>query len=334
MIWMSEYELLTTDYEAHDAVRNIMSRPTSSAPSQSTGFDRPQTLLLLLFGTMAVLAGGLFLSQGEAHIWWQVVTLGVIEGITEFLPISSTAHLLIAADLLGFQQSMGGTFEIFIQLGAIIAVVLYYARDLLGQAQQFPKSKTVQHFWLAILVAFFPAAALGLLFRGFIKQVLFDSPGLIAATLILGGLALIVIERFWKRPARTHDVEKTTSLQALGIGIAQILALVPGVSRSASSIMGGLFMGLDRKAATAFSFYLSIPTLGAATIVDLLGGLSERTASDFGYLLVGTVVSFVVAWFSIGWLLRYVSRHSFVGFGVYRIIAGLAMIVFIAVGWL
>ena len=266
--------------------------------------------------------------------WAKVVILGIVEGLTEFLPISSTGHLLLVARLLNFQGSIGGTFEIFIQLGAILAVVAYYANDLRAQALSVATSAPTRRFWIAIIIAFLPAAIVGLALRSWIKQVLFDSPSVIAWALILGGVALIMIERLPKRAATAQDVEQVSFGQALGIGVAQALALIPGVSRSGASMVGGILGGLDRRTATAFSFYLAIPTLGAATLVDLLGSLSLISATDVGRLLLGAAISGVVAWISIGWLLRYVAGHSFVAFGIYRIGIGALILVLVALGWL
>jgi undecaprenyl-diphosphatase len=266
----------------------------------------------------------------------QVVILGIVEGLTEFLPISSTGHLLIVADLLRFEQNadMGGTFEIVIQLGAVLAVVGYYARALLEQARAIPTSAQTRRFWLNILLAFLPAVVVGLLLRDWIKAVLFDSPPVIAASLIIGGIVFIVVERLPQRPATTHDETRLSWRQALGTGLAQLTAFVPGVSRSGASIVGGMLAGMDRKAATAFSFYLAIPTLGGATVVDLLTNLDQLSSDDLGLLLVGTVVSGVVAWLSIGWLLRYVATNSFVPFGIYRIVVGCLILLLVAAGWL
>lgn len=263
---------------------------------------------------------------------WQAAVLGVVEGLTEFLPISSTGHLLIASRLLGFENSIGGTFEIFIQLGAVLAVVGYFARDLLAQARAVTSDANTRRFWIGIVVAFLPAAIIGLLLRDWIKQVLFESPTVIAGSLIIGGIVFLVIERLPARQVSVRDVQQISPGQALGIGLAQVLALVPGVSRSGASIVGGMFAGLDRRTATAFSFYLAIPTLGGATVVDLLGSLGELGPGDVGRLLVGTVVAMIVAWFSIGWLLRYVANHSFVAFGIYRILAGALILVLVAMG--
>ena len=290
--------------------------------------SRSRYMIPFLIGCAVVL----ILMLALAPSWGIVVILGIVEGLTEFLPISSTAHLLIVADLLGFQGNIGGTFEIFIQIGAILAVVAYYASDLLAQARSLSTSATTRRFWFAIVIAFLPAAVVGLALRSWIKQVLFASPSVIAWALILGGIALIVIERLPKRPTTAHDVEHVSFGQALSIGVAQMLALVPGVSRSGASMIGGMLGGLDRRTATAFSFYLAIPTLGAATLVDLLGSLGQISASDVGRLLLGAAVAGVVAWISIGWLLRYVAGHSFVAFGIYRIVVGALVLALVASG--
>ena len=304
-----------------------MSSSSSAVPASRLSRSAP---LLLGFVVVILLLGNVLI-QGTAKTWWSVVTLGVVEGVTEFLPISSTAHLLLISKLLNFQDNIGGTFEIFIQLGAILAVVVYYTRDLLAQAQAFPHSAPTRRFWFAILLAFLPAAIVGLLLRDWIKTVLFASPTVIAWALIIGGVVLVGIERMALRVTTTR-VEQTSFRQALGIGFAQVLSLIPGTSRSATSIIGGMLGGLDRAAATRFSFYLSIPTLGAATVVDLLGSLDQLTAGDLPRLAVGTVVAFVTALLSIGWLLRYIARHTWTAFGVYRIVVGAAVLVLVAMG--
>jgi undecaprenyl-diphosphatase len=307
-----------------DRMDNVTPTPVASL----VGRSRYTTPLLI------ACAVGLIAMLALAPAWGIVVILGIVEGLTEFLPISSTAHLLIVADLLGFQGSIGGTFEIFIQLGAILAVAAYYAKDLQAQARSLATSAPTRRFWLAIVLAFLPAAVVGLALRDWIKQVLFASPSVIAWALILGGVALIVIERLPKRSITAQDVEQISFGQALGIGVAQVLALVPGVSRSGASMIGGILGGLDRRTATAFSFYLAIPTLGAATLVDLLGSLNQISGSDVARLLLGAAVAGVVAWISIGWLLRYVAGHSFVAFGIYRIVVGVLLLGLVAGGWL
>lgn len=256
----------------------------------------------------------------------KVIILGVVEGVTEFLPVSSTGHLIVVADLLDFQGSLGGTFEIFIQLGAILAVIWYYRRDLLEQARAFARDRGVQRFWLAIAIAFLPAAVLGFFLHDWIKEVLF-SPWAVAVMLIVGGVVLILVERK-DHGVGTSELYEVDPRQALGIGLAQTVALIPGTSRSGASIVGGLLSGLDRRTATAFSFYLAIPTLGGATVFDLITNLDKVSAQDALNLAVGMAVSFVVALFAIGWLLRYVSSHDFRAFGVYRIVAGIVVL-----GW-
>jgi undecaprenyl-diphosphatase len=290
------------------------------------------TRIFLWSEAAVLLTMGLLLTIPIDPEWWKVVVLGVVEGVTEFLPISSTGHLLVAAQALQFKHNVGGTFEIFIQLGAVIAVVGYYFRDLLTQVRDFPRSRTTQRFWFAILVAFMPAAVIGLALHKVIKEYLFR-PDVIAATLIIGGVIFIVAELLPRRE-KTRQMERTSWLQALGIGLAQTLALVPGVSRSGAAILGGMFGGLDRRTATAFSFYLAIPTLGAATIADLVSSLGDISSGDLGRLFLGAVVSMIVAWLSIDWLLRYVAHHSFIAFGVYRILAGLAIIGLLAMHFL
>lgn len=259
----------------------------------------------------------------------KVIILGIIEGVTEFLPISSTGHLIVAAAILDFQGSINGTFEIFIQLGAVFAVIGYYWADLWKQVRTVPHDRQVQHFWLAIIVASIPAAIFGFLLRDWITEVLF-SPVVVAISLIVGGIVFLIVER---RPQadspETTDLMNITFRQALLVGIMQTLALIPGVSRSGASIIGGLFAGMDRKVATNFSFYLSIPVLGGATILSLILSLDEISSGDLLNLVVGAVVSGVVAWFAIAWLLRYISRNNFVIFGYYRIIAGIIILLFV-----
>jgi len=263
----------------------------------------------------------------------KAIIMGIVEGLTEFLPISSTGHLILAGSLLNFTGEKMKVFEIVIQAGAIIAVCWEYrARIAIVLAGMFSDAKA-QKLILNLFVAFLPAAVVGLLLRQWIKSVLFASPAIIAASFIIGGLILILIEY---RPPRvtTHEAKESSLKQALIIGIAQVVALVPGASRSGASIVGGMLAGLDRRAATTFSFYLAIPTLGAATIVDLLGSLDTIAPHDGVYLLLGTLVSLVVAWLSIDWLLRFVAHHTFVGFGIYRIVVGLLILALISTGWL
>ncbi len=286
---------------------------------------------------MALLVFSLGITVPFDSSWWQVVVLGIVQGLTEFLPISSTAHLLIVADLIGFQNNIGGTFEIAIQFGTVLAVIAFYAQDLFGQARALfdnQRAAASRRLWLAVLIAFVPAAAIGIVFRTLIKTYLFDSPSVIAGSLIIGGIIFVAIELLPQRPSRTAELSEISRRQALGVGVAQVFALIPGTSRSGASIVGGLLSGLDRRTATAFSFYLSIPTLGAATVVDLLGSLDKIHADDWSRLLLGGVVAMIVGWLSIGWLLRYVSRHRFIPFGIYRIIIGGVVLALVLAGHL
>ncbi len=261
------------------------------------------------------------------------VLLGIVEGITEFLPISSTGHLIAFVAIFDFQQDAGGTFEIFIQLGAVLAVAFFYRARILDQVRRVPTDRGVQHFWAAIVLASIPAAVIGFLVRETVKEVLFN-PTVVAISLIVGGIVLIVVEqrRVPGADAAATTLEGVTFGQALLIGVAQVIALIPGVSRSAASIVGGMFGGLSRQTATEFSFFLAIPVLGGATIADLLLSLDEIRSDEIVYLIVGLIVSAVVAWVAIGWLLRYLQQHDFRAFGVYRVIAGVTLLLLAAAG--
>lgn len=292
---------------------------------------------LIAFAAVALLASLLIAVPGDPE-WWKVIILGVVQGVTEWLPISSTGHLLIVSDLLRYTGSIGGTFEIFIQLGTVFSVIAFYFRDLLAQARALlgrgdrEQVASARRLWLAVLIGALPAGLIALVFRDFIKQVLYDTPAVIAGALIVGGIVFLAIERLPRRPRPTAELGRITPLQALAVGVAQIFALIPGVSRSGSSIVGGLLAGLDRPTATAFSFYLSIPLLGAATVVDLLGSLDQIQPADWGRLLLGAVVAMIVGYLTIGWLLRYIATNSFVPFGLYRIAAGLLILALAAMG--
>jgi len=265
--------------------------------------------------------------------WIKVILLGILEGITEFLPISSTGHLIVAAEFMQLRESLQGTFEIFIQIGAVVAVIVFYWRDLWQQLQNVtrPKGENTRQLWIGVAVAFVPAAVIGLLAGDFLEEALFN-PTVVAVALIVGGVMFLVIERFFtgkqENPVDSEiSTEPLTIRQALIVGLWQVLALVPGMSRSGMSIIGGMLAGLDRRRATQFSFYLAIPTLGAATVYSLLRDLDQLNAGDLQFLFVGAVISGIVAWISIGWLLRYVSKNSFIPFGYYRIALGIVILV-------
>ncbi|WP_238613552.1 undecaprenyl-diphosphate phosphatase [Candidatus Oscillochloris fontis] len=309
-----------------------------SSSAESTPTPRLPIPIAIIVGLLLLISLGITIPFDPT--WWQVCILGIVQGLTEFLPISSTAHLLLVGDLIGFEGNIGGTFEIAIQLGTVIAVVTFYIQDLLSQLQALLGAKSAearvaaQRLWIAVVIAFIPVATVGLIFRKPIKQYIFDSPPTIATTLIVGGIIFLLIELLPHRPARTNELGAISWRQALGVGVAQIFALVPGTSRSGASIVGGLLAGLDRRTATTFAFYLSIPTLGAATIFDLIGSLDQIQPDDWGRLLLGSVVAMIVGWLSIGWLLRYVARNNFVAFGIYRIIAGLIILALVMIGYL
>jgi undecaprenyl-diphosphatase len=255
--------------------------------------------------------------------------MGVVEGITEFLPVSSTGHLIVTKELLNFQGS--DSFEIVIQLGGVLAVMWFYFSTIMKQVRSVTTDAAVQRFWLAVIVAFIPAACIGLAFHHYITEYLFNSIT-VACSLIVGGIVMWWIEGASFKP-RTLALEQITLKQAFTIGCAQLCSLIPGVSRSASTIMGGMLTGLDRSTATGFSFFLSIPTLGAASIYSLLKDLDGVGSHGIVNISVGLITSFIVSLMSIGWLLRYISKHSFRGFAVYRIIAGIAILVLSYLGF-
>ncbi len=259
-----------------------------------------------------------------------VIILGIIEGITEFLPVSSTGHLIVATAILNpsFNEVTRASLEIFIQFGAILAVVVFYRAELATQVRTITHDRGVQRLWLAIAIAFIPAAVIGVLARSFIKESLFN-PTFVALMLFVGGVLLIVVERVpaLRRRERTNSIESISPSQALAIGAAQAFALLPGMSRSAMSIVGGMMAGLDRQTATKFSFYLAIPTLGLATLADFALSLGDISPGDLPYFLIGAVVAFFAALLSIRWLLRYVAGHTYVPFGIYRIAVGILVLV-------
>jgi len=257
----------------------------------------------------------------------KIIILGIIEGITEFLPISSTGHLIVFSQLLNSEMGrLGGTFEIFIQLGAVVAVFVYYFSDIRKQVLTVHKDPSVRRLWINIIIAAIPAAIVGFLLRDFIKETFFN-PLTIAITLIIGGVLFILIERTPRPLPTDQTLASITPKQAGIIGVFQALAFIPGVSRSGATIIGGLLNGINRSVITQFSFYLAIPILGGATILDLLFSLDELQSGDMLYLLIGAFVSGVVAWVSIRWLLAYISKNSFMVFGYYRILAGFVILI-------
>lgn len=249
----------------------------------------------------------------------KAVILGIIEGATEFIPVSSTGHLILAGDILGFTGETAKTFEIFIQLGAILAVVWMYREKILSYLKGIG-TKRADHFLLSILVAFLPAFFAGFLMHSFIKRYLFN-PITVAFALILGGFAILIIERVVKK-AVVRDVDNVSIKQALGIGLAQMLSLFPGVSRAGATIMGAMCLGLQRKAAAEFSFFLAIPTMFAAVLYDLLKNINSLNSNDIIVFSVGFFISFFSALIVIKTFLRFVKKHTFNSFAIYRIVFG------------
>lgn len=255
----------------------------------------------------------------------KAIIMGVVEGITEFLPISSTGHLILAGDVLQFTGDSAKTFEVFIQLGAILAVVWLYREKLLSSIQGIGTEKT-NRFLLNLLIAFLPAAFIGLLTHSYIKQYLFN-PLTVAGALIAGGIAIMVIERMVKKPV-VMDIDDVSYRQALGIGLAQTLSLFPGVSRAGATIMGGMCIGLGRKAATEFSFFLAVPTMVAATSFDLLKSLHALTVQDIPIFVAGFFVSFFSALVVIKAFLGFITKHTFDSFALYRIVFGAVVLLY------
>jgi undecaprenyl-diphosphatase len=251
---------------------------------------------------------------------WQVILLGLIEGLTEFIPVSSTGHLLLVGHFLGF-NSPGRTFEVLIQLGAILAILSVYAAKLLRLLVDAPRDPRTRRFILAILVGFLPAAVIGAFAHRFIKAVLFETPWLICTTLIVGGIVLLAVDRMRLEP-RFHDAMDLPLSTAFAIGLAQCLAMVPGVSRSGSTIVGALLLGADKRAATEFSFFLAMPTMAGAFAYDLYKNYAELTFDDTISIALGFAVSFVAAVLVVRYPLDFVSRHGFAPFAWWRIIVG------------
>lgn len=256
------------------------------------------------------------------------ILLGLVEGITEFLPISSTGHLIVVGEWLGFVGERAKVFEVFIQLGAILAVLWHYRSTFAAVAVRWPRDPAARAFVLNLVLAFLPAAIVGLLAHDWIKAELF-SPRTVAYALVAGGVAILAVER-WRPPPRVEDAQTVAPLTALGIGLAQVLALFPGVSRSGATIMGGIGLGLSRPAATEFSFFLAVPVMIAATLFDLLGSLSLLSVRDVPVFAVGLAVAFVSALVVIRAFLAFVSRRSFAAFAWYRIAFGVLLLATIA----
>jgi len=259
----------------------------------------------------------------------KAAVMGIVEGLTEFLPISSTGHLILAGSLLGFDDDKAKVFDIAIQTGAIFAVILVYWQKIHSTIVALPRQPKARRFALNVLIGFLPAVVLGLLFGKMIKAHLF-TPVVVASTFIIGGLIILWAEKRPPGSVRVEHVDDMTPWDALKVGIVQCFAMIPGTSRSGATIIGGMLLGLSRKAATDFSFFLAIPTLIGAGVYSLYKERALLSVADIPLFAVGLVFSFVSAWFCVRWLLRYISTHDFIPFAWYRIAFG---IVVLATAW-
>lgn len=270
--------------------------------------------------------------------------LGIVEGLTEFLPISSTGHLILAGSLIGFTGQNASTFEIVIQTGAILAVIWEYRARIVSTLAGLATERRAQTFALNVVIAFLPAAVIGVAFSKVIKEHLFQ-PRPVAAAFVVGALIILWVERRHRRlygerdlegmrHARIETVDDMTPLDALKVGIAQCAGLIPGTSRSGATIIGGMLFGLSRTAATEFSFFLAIPTLIGAAVYSLYKESASLSWADAPVFGVGSVFAFISAFLCIRWLLRFVSTHDFTGFAWYRIAFGLIVLATFGTGWL
>lgn len=253
--------------------------------------------------------------------WVYAIILGLVEGLTEFIPVSSTGHLLLAKEAFGLPDGFWDTFSVLIQLGAILAVVVIYFQRLWSVVLRIPTDPKARGFVLSVLVAFLPAVALGLLLHDFIKAVLFGSPALICWSLIIGGVGLLLLDRFAPEP-KYDDAMELPLLTSLGVGVMQVFSMVPGVSRSGATIVGGVLLGVRKEAATEFSFFLAIPTMLGAFVLDAWENKDAISGDQAGVIAVGFVASFVFALIVIKTMVAFVSRRGLSPFGWWRILVG------------
>ena len=257
----------------------------------------------------------------------KAAVMGIVEGLTEFLPISSTGHLILAGSLLGgFGDNRGKVFEIAIQTGAIFAVILVYWQKIRSTVVALPRQPKAQRLALNIFIGFLPAVVLGLLFGKVIKAHLFI-PTVVASTFIIGGFIILWAEKRPPGSIRVEHVDDMTPWDALKVGLVQCFAMIPGTSRSGSTIIGGMLLGLSRQAATDFSFFLAIPTLIGAGLYSVYKERAALSMADVPLFAVGLVFSFISAWLCVRWLLKYISTHNFIPFAWYRIAFGIVVLV-------
>ena len=269
---------------------------------------------------------------------FKAIILGVVEGLTEFLPISSTGHLILAGSLLDFNDDKGKVFEIVIQFGAILAVCWEFRTKIAQVVAGLGSDARARRFTVNVIVACLPAIVLGLLFGKYIKAALF-SPVVVATAFIVGGVIILLVERHNRRNAEAGKLPRVSAIDdlsltdALKVGIAQCFALVPGTSRSGATIIGGMMFGLERKVATEFSFFLAIPILFGATVYELYKARSTLSVDDFSLFGIGFIAAFISAFICVRWLLRYIASHDFTAFAWYRIVFGLVVLITAYSGW-
>ncbi|AIO67435.1 undecaprenyl-diphosphate phosphatase [Burkholderia oklahomensis] len=266
----------------------------------------------------------------------KALALGIVEGLTEFLPVSSTGHLIVAGSFLRFHAEQAKTFDVVIQFGAILAVCWEYRRRIVDVVTGLPAQREARRFVMNVVIATLPAISLALLFEKTIKSVLF-APVPVAVALVVGGVVILWVEgrqRERGAPARVQSIDALTPLDALKVGLAQCFALIPGMSRSGSTIIGGILFGLDRRVATEFSFFLAIPVIFGATLYETAKDWRTFDADSIGLFSIGLVAAFVSAFACVRWLLRYVASHDFTAFAWYRIAFGLFVLLVGYSGWI
>jgi undecaprenyl-diphosphatase len=280
-----------------------------------------------LYGLSFDLESGL-----DALLWLKAAVMGLVEGITEFLPISSTGHLIIAGTWLDFHTDTAKVFDIAIQTGAIFAVILIYWNRLWSVIKTLDRDPTSRQLVINVLIGFFPAVLLGLSLGAWIQSQLFNAQ-VVAWALIVGGVIIWWVEKRLQQHVRVAEVDHMSWRDALKIGLIQCLAMIPGTSRSGATIIGGMWLGISRRAATDYSFFLAIPTLIGAGVYSLYKHRALLTLQDVPTFGIGLVVSFLSAWWCVRWLLRYVSTHSFTPFAWYRVAFGSFILLSDALGW-
>jgi undecaprenyl-diphosphatase len=265
----------------------------------------------------------------DIQTFFTAILLGIVEGLTEFLPISSTGHLIVVSSLLGSDDEIGKVFDIVIQLAAIFAVCWIYRAKIAEVAVGTlcrPRNRSSLRFVLMLILAFLPAAVLGVIFHKDIKKALFN-PLVVAVALIVGGIIIFIIERYLRDRPQQTEIDDMAATTSVGIGFAQAVAMIPGTSRAAATIIGGLLCGLSRKAATEFSFFLAIPTMLGATVLDVYKNWHLFKVEHIPFFAVGCIASFLSAMWAVRFMLRYISSHTFTPFAYYRIILGLIILV-------